>query len=129
MMQMQPQKSAQLGSVRIVDSSNFPAAAQIAMAHVTLKPGGLRELHWHPNANEWQYFIQGGGRMTLFNNGSAARTADFKAGDYRLRAANDGPLYREHRQYRFCFSSKCSRRRVIRTSRSTIGLHTSRRSW
>jgi oxalate decarboxylase len=51
------------------------------MAHVTLKPGGLRELHWHPNANEWQYYVRGKGRMTLFHNGSAARTADFNAGD------------------------------------------------
>ena len=55
MMLMQPQKSSKGGEVRIVDSTNFPAAANIAMAHVTLKPGGLRELHWHPNADEWQY--------------------------------------------------------------------------
>jgi oxalate decarboxylase len=34
------------------------------MAHVTLKPGALRELHGHPNADEWQYYIQGSGRMT-----------------------------------------------------------------
>jgi oxalate decarboxylase len=81
MLQMQPRKSTQMGDVRIVDSSNFPAAANIAMAHVALKPGGLRELHWHPNANEWQYYIRGQGRMTLFHNGSAARTADFNAGD------------------------------------------------
>jgi len=81
MLEMRPQKSTQKGEVRIVDSSNFPAAANIAMAHVTLKPGGLRELHWHPNANEWQYFIQGKGRMTLFHNKAAARTADFTAGD------------------------------------------------
>ena len=81
MLEMRPQKSTQKGEVRIVDSSNFSAAANIAMAHVTLKPGGLRELHWHPNANEWQYFIQGKGRMTLFHNKASARTADFTAGD------------------------------------------------
>jgi oxalate decarboxylase len=81
MLDMRPQKSTKNGEVRIVDSSNFHAAANIAAAHVTLKPGGLRELHWHPNANEWQYFIQGKGRMTLFHNKAAARTADFTAGD------------------------------------------------
>jgi oxalate decarboxylase len=81
MLQMRPQKATPKGEVRIVDSTNFPAAANIAMAHVTLKPGGLRELHWHPNANEWQYFIRGKGRMTLFHNKAAARTADFAAGD------------------------------------------------
>jgi oxalate decarboxylase len=81
MLDMRPQKSTAHGDVRIVDSSNFSAAANIALAYVTLKPGGLRELHWHPNANEWQYFIQGKGRMTLFHNKAAARTADFAAGD------------------------------------------------
>jgi oxalate decarboxylase len=81
LMQMQPQKSDKMGEVRIVDSGNFPAAANIAMAHVTVKPGGLREMHWHPNANEWQYYIRGTGRMTVFFNGSAARTIDFNAGD------------------------------------------------
>ncbi len=81
MMQMKPQKSTAKGEVRIVDSGNFPAAANIAMAHVTLKPGGLRELHWHPNADEWQYYINGKGRMTVFFNKAAARTIDFNAGD------------------------------------------------
>jgi oxalate decarboxylase len=81
LMQMQPQKSDKMGEVRIVDSTNFPAAAHIAMAHVTVKPGGLREMHWHPNANEWQYYISGKGRMTVFFNASNARTLDFNAGD------------------------------------------------
>lgn len=37
------------GTLAIVDSRNFPIAKTIAAAIVTLKPGGLRELHWHPN--------------------------------------------------------------------------------
>src|SRR5262249_49838619 len=74
MMQMKPQKSDKGGEVRIVDSTNFPVAANIAMAHVTLKPGALRELHWHANADEWQYYIQGSGRMTVFFNRATART-------------------------------------------------------
>ncbi|CCD94916.1 Oxalate decarboxylase [Bradyrhizobium sp. ORS 375] len=81
MQPMQPQKSDRSGEVRIVDSSNFAAAKNIAMAHVTIKPGGMRELHWHPNANEWQYYIAGRGRMTVFFNKSAARTIDFNPGD------------------------------------------------
>ena len=56
-------------------------ATTIAAAHVIVKPGGRRELHWHPNADEWQYYIQGRGRMTMFFNGGKARTADFNSGD------------------------------------------------
>jgi oxalate decarboxylase len=69
------------GRVRIVDSSNFPAASTIAAALVEVDPGALRELHWHPNADEWQYYISGRGRMTVFASGGKARTFDYQAGD------------------------------------------------
>jgi hypothetical protein len=39
------------GTVKIVDSRNFPVAKSIASSIVTLKPGALRELHWHPNVS------------------------------------------------------------------------------
>jgi len=74
-------KSTKGGDVRIVDSSVFKAATTVAMAMVTLHPGGLRELHWHPNADEWQYYINGQGRMTVVATGNRARTLDFQAGD------------------------------------------------
>jgi oxalate decarboxylase len=69
------------GEVRIIDSSKFKASTTIAAALVTVRPGGLRELHWHPNADEWQYFISGRGRMTLLATGDRSRTMDFQAGD------------------------------------------------
>jgi oxalate decarboxylase len=34
-----------------------------------------------PNADEWQYYIKGKARMTVFNNGPNAMTMDFNAGD------------------------------------------------
>ena len=68
------------GQVRIVDSSNFPAASTIAAALVEINPGAMRELHWHPNADEWQYYLSGKGRMTVFSPGKA-RTFDYQAGD------------------------------------------------
>jgi oxalate decarboxylase len=69
------------GEVRIVDSTKFKASTTIAAAIVTVHPGGIRELHWHPNADEWQYFISGTGKMTVFATGGRARTMDFQAGD------------------------------------------------
>ncbi len=69
------------GEVRIVDSSKFKVSTTIAAAIVTVHPGGIRELHWHPNADEWQYFISGNARMTVFDTGARARTMDFQAGD------------------------------------------------
>lgn len=77
---IKPTKVTPGGNVKIIDSKIFPVSP-IAAAIVTLKPGGLRELHWHPNADEWQYYITGKGRMTLFIAGSDARTMDFQEGD------------------------------------------------
>ncbi len=68
------------GSVRIADERVFPATTMSATL-VELEPGGLRELHWHPNGDEWQYYIEGEGRMTVFGAESKARTFDYRAGD------------------------------------------------
>jgi oxalate decarboxylase len=38
-------------------------------------------MHWHPNADEWQYYIKGEARMTVFDTGPKAVTADFRPGD------------------------------------------------
>jgi oxalate decarboxylase len=79
-MQMPPTKKTKGGEVRVVDSSNFKVSTT-AMALVTVHPGGLRELHWHPNADEWQFYISGKGRMTVVDTGNKARTMDFQEGD------------------------------------------------
>jgi oxalate decarboxylase len=81
MLAMEPTKKTSGGEVRVVDSKNFPVSKSIAAGLVTIKPGGMRELHWHPNASEWQYWIAGKGRMTVFMPVGKARTMDFKAND------------------------------------------------
>jgi oxalate decarboxylase len=80
LLRQEPNRTAG-GTVRIVDSSNFAASKTIAAALVELEPGALRELHWHPNADEWQYYIEGEGRMAVFGSESKARTFDYRAGD------------------------------------------------
>jgi oxalate decarboxylase len=71
---------AEGGWVRITDSTNFPAASTIAAALVNVEPGAMRELHWHPN-DEWQYYVSGRARMTVFASGGKARTFTYQAGD------------------------------------------------
>jgi oxalate decarboxylase len=78
---MKPTKESGAGSVKIIDSRNFPASDKIASAIVTVKPGCIREMHWHPNGSEWQYWIKGRGRMTVFPGEEKARTMDFNAND------------------------------------------------
>lgn len=69
------------GFVQIADSRNFRASATVAAALVTIHPGGLREMHWHPNADEWQYWVKGSGQMTVFDTGPSAVTNNFNPGD------------------------------------------------
>jgi oxalate decarboxylase len=79
-MDIPPTKQTKGGHIRIVDSKNFKVSTT-TMAMVTIHPGGLRELHWHPNADEWQYYISGKGRMTVVATGNKARTMEFQEGD------------------------------------------------
>jgi oxalate decarboxylase len=78
---MPPTRRTAGGEARIADSRNFKAAQTIAAALVTIHPGGLREMHWHPNADEWQYYIAGQAAMTVFNTGPKVVTQNFKPGD------------------------------------------------
>jgi oxalate decarboxylase len=69
------------GEVRVADSTNFEIAKTIAAALVTIHPGGMREMHWHPNADEWLYIIAGQGEATVFNTGPNVVTQNFNPGD------------------------------------------------
>ncbi|QGA18862.1 hypothetical protein EYB26_006547 [Talaromyces marneffei] len=77
----QPAQQLEGGSVKIVDPLSFPIASSFSAALVTINPGGLREIHWHPSSDEWTFFIQGQGRATLFTPPSEAMTFDYMAGD------------------------------------------------
>jgi oxalate decarboxylase len=85
-----PLRESKNGAIRVADSTNFHIAANVAAAIVTVPPGGVREMHWHPNADEWQYYIKGKGRMTVFNTGPEALTMDFAAGDIGYVKRNYG---------------------------------------
>lgn len=69
------------GTIRILDHENFPACTTVAAALVEIEPGAMREIHWHSNNDELQYYIQGEARMTVFQSGPKARTFNYRAGD------------------------------------------------
>ncbi len=69
------------GTIQILDNRNFPACDTVAAALVTVEPGAMREIHWHTNQDEFQYYIKGRARMTVFMPGPKARTFNYSAGD------------------------------------------------
>jgi len=86
---MAPTKQGPGGEIRVVDSRNFPAAQNIAASIVTVKPGCMREMHWHPNASEWQYYIAGNARMSIFTS-HGSRTMDYHTNDIGYVPATAG---------------------------------------
>jgi oxalate decarboxylase len=64
-----------------VDASRFPISTTITGVILDLDPGALRELHWHPNADEWQYVIDGRMAVTLFGSHGRFRVETLEKGD------------------------------------------------
>src|SRR5258705_13646748 len=95
MKSMKPTTANDAGEVRVVDSRNLPASKQISAAMLIIKPGHMREIHWHPNAAEWQFYVSGKGRMTVFFPVDNARTMDFNANDVGYVPSN-APHYIEN---------------------------------
>jgi oxalate decarboxylase len=68
------------GEERIVSSKEFPIQTTLTAVRMDLKPGALRELHWHPHADEWQYFVHGRARVGIFGSHGRVRTEEFGPG-------------------------------------------------
>jgi oxalate decarboxylase len=64
-----------------VDSTRFPISRTITGVVLDLEPGALRELHWHPTADEWQYVIEGRVNVTLFGSHGRYRIEHLEKGD------------------------------------------------
>jgi oxalate decarboxylase len=64
-----------------VDASQFPISTTVTGVILDLDAGALRELHWHPNADEWQYIIDGRVSVTLFGSGGRFRIETLEKGD------------------------------------------------
>ncbi len=64
-----------------VDSSRFPISKTVTGVILDLDPGALRELHWHPNADEWQYVIDGTLSVTMFGSHGRFRIETLEKGD------------------------------------------------
>jgi oxalate decarboxylase len=64
-----------------VGADRFPISKTITGVILDLYPGALRELHWHPNADEWQYVIAGQVRVSMFGAKGRYRMETLEQGD------------------------------------------------
>ncbi|KAL4245977.1 RmlC-like cupin domain superfamily protein [Abortiporus biennis] len=78
------------GTAKIADSTSFAISTTIAVAVLHIEPGAMRSLHWHPQEDEWAFYLEGSARMTLFAADGNAQTFDFEAGDIGFAPATYG---------------------------------------
>ena len=76
-----PHRTYQGGREWRVDSRSFPISKTVTGVLLDLDPGALRELHWHPSADEWQYVIEGDVEVTLFGSHGRYRSETLARGD------------------------------------------------
>jgi oxalate decarboxylase len=69
------------GTEQVVSQQQFPISSTITGVLLTIQPGGLRELHWHPNADEWQYYIKGRSEIGIFGANGKYRQDEFGPGN------------------------------------------------
>jgi oxalate decarboxylase len=68
------------GELRIVSQKEFPIQNSMSGATMLIKPGGLREMHWHPNSDEWQFYLSGRARVTIFGAHGRTKSEEFGPG-------------------------------------------------
>lgn len=81
LLEQPPHKIFKGGREWRVDSSRFPIATTVTGVILDLEPGALRELHWHPTSDEWQYVIEGSISVTMFGSHGRYRTETLEKGD------------------------------------------------
>jgi len=64
-----------------VDGSLFPISTTMTGVVLEMEAGALRELHWHPNAAEWQYILSGQFNVTMFGSKGRWRQEVLSKGD------------------------------------------------
>src|SRR6185369_5472151 len=69
------------GSAKEATVAEFPISQSIAGVSMRLKPGAIRELHWHSLAAEWAYMLEGRCRATVISPNGQSEIADFVPGD------------------------------------------------
>ena len=68
------------GWAREITVRELPVATEIAGVDMRLTPGGIRELHWHKEA-EWAYMIAGSCRVSLLDEEGRLFIDDVGVGD------------------------------------------------
>ena len=76
----QPPRVFPGGREFVVSSKEFPLQTTLTAVRMDLQPGAMQELHWHPHADEWHYYVKGRARVGVFGSHGRTRTEEFGPG-------------------------------------------------
>jgi oxalate decarboxylase len=77
----QPRRVPSGGAQWKVTADEFPISTTLFISVLEIEPGAMRELHWHPHADEWQYYLEGAAEMGVYLGMGHAVTEQFETGD------------------------------------------------
>jgi oxalate decarboxylase len=78
------------GTFNLATADEWPISKSMSGGLMVIKPGKMKELHWHPNANEFNFYLRGSGQVALFGSGGRGKVAAVKAGDSAYMPAGYG---------------------------------------
>jgi oxalate decarboxylase len=100
-LEAQPREDAVDGSsLQLASAREFPASFNMSGALLHLEPGAMRSMHWHPNADEWQYVLKGSYDLSVFASEGQSSVSSLQKGDvgyvpmgygHALRNTSSGP--------------------------------------
>ena len=68
------------GSITRLTADEFPILSRLSIKRLVLRPGAIREPHWHANANELAYCLSGSVLVSVLDNGSSFSSFTVQAG-------------------------------------------------
>ncbi len=78
---MAPQIKNPGGAVRLINQFSFPVLHELTMYSLELEEKGVREPHWHPNAHELNFLIEGRAKILLLSPDGSVDSFDMFPGD------------------------------------------------
>ncbi|QOZ46460.1 oxalate decarboxylase [Bradyrhizobium sp. CCBAU 53340] len=90
LMAQKPRVSTAGGQLYVASAKEFPVSSTMTGTVLKLKAGAMHEPHWHTDANEWHYVLQGRTRVTLFAFDKRVAVAELSAGECAYIPANCG---------------------------------------
>jgi oxalate decarboxylase len=70
-----------LGSIQALTKETFPILERISIRRLVLEPGAIREPHWHANADELTYCVDGEVLVSVLDNADVFGTFTIGAGE------------------------------------------------